>query len=70
MRHTILALLFVVTALPAVADTSAAASACYSVSDADSRAACLAKVYKDPSRCYSVQSPEKRALCLAEVKTK
>lgn len=69
MRYAI-AMFFIFVALPALADTASAASACYNIGNADSRAACLAKVYKDPSRCYSVQSPEKRAICIAEVKGK
>lgn len=67
MRYAI-ALFFTFAALPAIADTASAASACYSITDADTRAACLAKAHKDPARCYSVQAPEKRAICIAEVK--
>lgn len=43
------------------------AGACYSISDADSRAACLARAHGDRSRCYAVQDAEKRAVCMAEV---
>jgi hypothetical protein len=44
------------------------ASACYSISDADARAACLARVYSSPSQCYSVRDADKRAECLAETR--
>ncbi len=66
MRYAILALL--TAAAPAFADSTAAAGACYSITDADARTVCLAKAHKDPARCYAVQSPEKRAQCLAETK--
>lgn len=67
MRYAF-ALLFTIAALPAAADTASAASACYSISDSDARATCLAKAHKDPAKCYAVQSAEKRAICIAEVK--
>lgn len=69
MRYAILALL-IAAAAPAIADNASAASACYSISDADARSACLAKVHKDPGRCYAVQAADKRAICIAEVKGK
>lgn len=47
---------------------STTASACYNISDADARAACLARAHRDPGRCYSVQRSELRAQCLAEVR--
>lgn len=43
------------------------ASACYAISDADSRRACLAREHGDASRCYAVQDADKRAMCMAEV---
>lgn len=50
------------------AASSARASACYNISDADARAACLARAHRDPGRCYSVQRADARAQCLAEVR--
>lgn len=67
MRHATLALL-IAAAAPAFADSTAAAGACYSISDADSRTVCLAKAHGNPSLCYSVKDAGKRAQCLAETK--
>lgn len=50
------------------AASSARASACYNISDADARAACLARAHRDPGRCYGVQRSDLRAQCLAEVR--
>lgn len=47
--------------------TSAALADCYTVSDPDHRAYCLAKTKGDRSICYSIQKSELRASCLAEV---
>lgn len=63
MRMSVLSVLILASA-PAMADTITQASACYSIADADARAACLARSHHDPSRCYSVQAAEKRAECL------
>jgi hypothetical protein len=54
----------VLVTAPARADTSA----CYTISDADARTACLARARRDASMCYSVQRSDLRALCLAEVR--
>lgn len=67
MRHATLALL-IVAAAPAVADSTAQAGACYSITDADARTVCLAKAHGNSSLCYSVKDVGKRAQCLAEVK--
>lgn len=66
MRYAILALL--TAAAPAFADSTAAAGACYSITDADARTVCLAKTHGNSSLCYSVKDAGKRAQCLAEVK--
>ncbi len=46
----------------------AGASDCYTISWADARAYCLARVHADPSRCYAIQQADMRAMCLAEVR--
>lgn len=43
------------------------ASTCYTISDPDHRAMCLAKAHKDPGRCYSIQDPKVKSECRAEV---
>lgn len=60
----------IASAAPAFADATAAAGACYAITDADARAACLAKAHRDPGRCYSVKDSGKRAVCIAEVRGK
>lgn len=71
MRSIILALAYfsalLVAPHSAIAGSSAA-SACYNVQDADARAACLARVHREPARCYNVQRADLRALCLSEVR--
>ncbi len=67
MRYAILALL-IAAAVPAFADSTAAAGRCYGISDADARTVCLAKAHGNSSLCYSVKDAGKRAQCLAEVK--
>lgn len=62
------AVVTVLVVSPAFADSSAQAGQCYSIQNAEARAACLAKAHKDPSRCYAVQSPDKRAECMVEVR--
>lgn len=52
----------------ALAGQATTASACYNISDADVRVACLARTHRDPGRCYSVQRSDLRAQCLAEVR--
>lgn len=47
---------------------SADASACYSISDSDARAYCLARVQRQPGQCYSIQNLDIRSMCLAEVR--
>lgn len=44
------------------------ASACYSVTDADARAYCMARAHQDASRCYSIQHQSVRAMCISEVR--
>lgn len=56
--------------LPAMADATAAAGACYSIQDSDLRALCLARAHKEPGQCYSIQRADLRAQCLAEVRGK
>lgn len=69
--HLVAAFFVLVTAMSAArADATAAAGACYSISNADARTVCLARVHKDPSRCYSVQAADLRTACLAEVRGK
>ena len=71
MRSIILILAYVsalmVAPHSAIAGVSAA-SACYNVQDADARAACLARVHRDPGRCYNIQRADLRAVCLSEVR--
>lgn len=67
MRYAFLALL-IAAAVPAIADATNAAGACYSITDADARTVCLAKAHSNPSLCYSVKDAGKRAQCLAETK--
>lgn len=47
---------------------SADAGTCYTISDSDIRAFCLAKAHNDSGRCYSIQRQDVRAMCLAEVR--
>ncbi|TAN29985.1 MAG: hypothetical protein EPN31_04865 [Castellaniella sp.] len=49
---------------------AADASACYTISDQDARAFCLAKAHNDSSRCYAIQRADMRAACLAEMRSK
>lgn len=65
---TALLLVGTLTASPALADAATQAAACYTITDPDARAYCLAKVHRESSRCYSVQQADKRAQCLAEVR--
>lgn len=65
----VLALLAAI-AVPAFADSTDQAAACYLITDVDARMTCLARAHKDPAKCYAVQSAEKRAICIAEVKGK
>lgn len=44
------------------------ASTCYTISDPDHRAMCLAKAHKDSGRCYSIQRQDLRAECQAETR--
>lgn len=67
MRHATIALL-IAAAAPAFADSSAAAGACYSISNPDQRTLCLARAHGNPGLCYSIKAADLRAQCLAEVK--
>ncbi|WNL63648.1 hypothetical protein ST4_090 [Aeromonas phage ST4] len=53
-----------------VAGNAAATDAgtCYTISDPDHRALCLAKAHKDSGRCYSIQRQDLRAECQAETR--
>lgn len=51
-------------ALPARAND---AGTCYTISDADARALCLARAHRNIGMCYSIQEPSLRAQCRAEV---
>jgi hypothetical protein len=42
-------------------------AACYTISDADVRAKCLAEARRAPSMCYAIQDAAKRAVCFSEV---
>ncbi|WP_159717025.1 hypothetical protein [Geminicoccus flavidas] len=55
-------------ALLAGAARAADAAACYAISDADARTACLAKARRDPGMCYAVLQADRRAQCLAETR--
>lgn len=52
----------------AFADDTAAAGACYTISDPDYRAKCRAKAHRDPGICYAIQKQDVRAMCLAEIR--
>lgn len=64
MRATLAILIMVATSAAQAADTGA----CYTISNADSRAYCLAKARGEPSMCYAIQAADMRATCLAEVR--
>lgn len=49
---------------------AADAGSCYSISDPDARAYCLARAHRDPARCYSISDAGLRSQCLAEVRGK
>lgn len=68
MKRTLLILMTMVlgSCAPVFAGQSSAGQ-CYTIADADSRAACLARAHGDRSRCYAVQDVGKRAMCMAEV---
>ncbi|WP_201208995.1 hypothetical protein [Rhodocyclus purpureus] len=67
MRYVILALL-TAAAAPTFADSTAAAGACYSISNPDQRTLCLARAHGNSGLCYSIKAADLRAQCLAEVK--
>jgi hypothetical protein len=67
MRYALLALM-AAAAVPAFADSTAAAGACYSISNPDQRTLCLARAHGNPGLCYSIKAADLRARCLAEVK--
>lgn len=62
-----IALCLIPLLLVASAATAADSSACYSISNADARAYCIAKARNQSSACYSIQSSDARSQCLAEV---
>lgn len=57
-----------VIALLASTAHAADSGACYTISDPDARAYCLAKVRQEPAGCYTVQRADLRAQCQAEVR--
>ncbi|MEE7477797.1 hypothetical protein [Methylobacterium hispanicum] len=61
------AFLLAVTLLASAAQ-AADAGACYTISDPDARAYCLAKARQEPAGCYTVQRADLRAQCQAEVR--
>ncbi len=65
MRPTLALLIMLTTSAAQAAD----AGACYTISNADSRAYCLAKARGEPSMCYAIQAADMRASCLAEVRS-
>lgn len=65
MRPTLALLIMLTTSAAQAAD----AGACYAISNADSRAYCLAKARGEPSMCYAIQAADMRAACLAEVRS-
>lgn len=52
----------------AFADDTAAAGACYTISDPDARNYCRAKARHEPSTCYAIQRQDLRAICLSETR--
>lgn len=64
MRPTLALLIMIATGAVQAVD----AGACYTISNADSRAYCLAKARGEPSMCYAIQAADMRAACLAEVR--
>lgn len=67
MRKALFSLFLVLTTCqhPVLA---ADAGSCYTITDADARAYCLAKAHKQSAQCYAIQSSSLRAQCLAEVR--
>lgn len=65
---TVLILLLVAMAYPALADISTSAGKCYSITDPDYRTICRAKAQSEPGMCYSIQRNDLRGQCLAETK--
>jgi hypothetical protein len=67
-RHLFIALLAAIppSAVPAGPARATDAATCYTINDADARAACLARARQDPGMCYAVQRADLRAQCRAE----
>jgi hypothetical protein len=65
MRSILALLIMIATSVVQAAD----AGACYTISNADSRAFCLARARGEPSMCYAIQAADMRAACLAEVRS-
>lgn len=65
MRPTLALLIMIAAGSAQAAD----AGACYTISNADSRAFCLARARGKPSMCYAIQAADMRAACLAEVRS-
>lgn len=59
---------FLVITLLSAAAQAADTGACYTISDPDARAYCLAKARQEPAGCYTVQRADLRAQCQAEVR--
>lgn len=64
MRAPLTILIMVATSVVQAADIGP----CYTISNADSRAYCLAKARGEPSMFYAIQAADMRAACLAEVR--
>jgi len=63
--QTAMALALTLAAGAAIAED---ASSCYNISDADKRAACLAKAHSDSGRCYAIKDQSARAECQAQTR--
>lgn len=74
MKKTTLSILVAMALMPNVmvaaarADDTAAAGACYTISDPDARNYCRAKARHDSSTCYAIQRQDLRAMCLSETR--
>ncbi|WP_456732304.1 hypothetical protein [Bradyrhizobium sp. USDA 3364] len=68
MKHLLTLLAATAMLHLATSARAADAGACYTISDSDARAHCIAKARKEPGMCYSIKSSDVRAACLAEVR--
>ncbi len=58
--------LYLFVLLSVIGEARADGGACYSISNPESRAYCLARAHKNASYCYSIPTSDLRAICLAE----